>query len=328
MFQVVNISNLLNPFGKAFAKFEVEEGLRGRGTKALVTGQHLLKLKKQEIRPLSVDNIANQYCPTGRDTYIQKGKNRPKERNRRGAESTRGFPRNAGIIGEEFFVDILQAKGIKSDSYRKLQEAGDSYTSAFFKRKAVFLDQLKKDSPKDYDVFVSGLRLSGRVEFGIKHLYSVLTRNRTIRPSDILFDKEFMPTLQLGISTPSKPDFVIPSLNLIGDVKSGESLEQKHLLTCAGYALAYESSERKPIDWGMIYFFKAKNYTEYGKQISLPQVYLLPIDRELREWFLEIRNERYAIIMKDNMPELPSDTQKCNDCKYRSYCQKDGLVLQ
>ena len=324
MFQVVNISNLLDPFKDEFEKFEVEDGLRGWGTKALVTGQHLFKLSNKSIRPLSVDNIANQYCPTGRDTYIQKAKSRPGGRIRHG---TSGFPRIAGDVGEKFFVNILQAKGIKTDSYQKLQEISDLYTTEFFKKEAKDLGRLKKDSPKDYSVFESGLRSSGRLEFSMMRLYSVLTKDRTIRPKDILFNREYMPNLRIGISSPSKPDFVIPRLKLIGDIKSGERLEKKHLLTCAGYALAFESSEREPIDWGMIYFFKAKNYTEYGKQISLPQVYLLPIDEELRKWFLDIRNECYATIMKDKIPDLPSNKGKCRVCNYRFYCQKDGLVL-
>jgi len=82
---------------------------------------------------------------------------------------------------------------------------------------------------------------------------------------DIAFQEsqvKIQPTpIQIGISTPATPDFLIEKYGAVGDIKSGVKFEDHYLLTCAGYAIAYENwkrKEKRDINFGIIYFFPTR----------------------------------------------------------------------
>lgn len=328
MYQVLNISNLLSPFEDILSKCQVGKDLRGYDKNTFITGSHLQKVINGKSKLLSVNEIAYGSCRTGRDVYIEKGVNRPVSKKIR--QGTKSFEREAGIIGERFFLNILNTRNLNENTYSKVQKRSDNFMKNFMKKQRDELEYLENDSKEDYDIFISGLRSGGRSESILKVINSMTLGKRAIKKPDIERGLELHPKKQIGISTPSKPDFIIPKLGLIGDVKTGEELKDKHLLTCAGYALAYENEFRKDIDWGMIYFFKAKNYTKYGKQISLPQLYLFPIDDDLRSYYIGERNRALETISKDTIPQFPTgrDTDPCHKCKHLEFCESKGLVIQ
>jgi CRISPR/Cas system-associated exonuclease Cas4 (RecB family) len=118
---------------------------------------------------------------------------------------------------------------------------------------------------------------------------------------------------------------------MVGDVKSGEAIDVKHLLICAGYALAYENWKGEDINWGMIYLIKTKNSQRIGKYVSLPQIYIFPIDDDLRGFFIQRRNEALQIVSRPRLPKKPSSMKDrrlyCRDCVYRKVCEEDGLEV-
>ena len=135
--------------------------------------------------------------------------------------------------------------------------------------------------------------------------------------------------IQIGISSPAPPDFLIEEYKVIGDIKSGIEFKRFHQLTCTGYALAYENEKKKDINWGMIYFFPTRNPTAYVKPITFAQIYIFPIDDNLRRWFLDFRNQDYGTISKNKPPRFPkvSDRQHCSNCQFKELCKSLGLKL-
>ena len=105
-----------------------------------------------------------------------------------------------------------------------------------------------------------------------------------------------------------------------------------HQLTCAGYALAYENyfGKGKNIDWGIIYFFPTRNPSAMVRPLTFAQIYIFPIDDNLRTWFKDVRNEAYNVVSKDNAPNLPSEDNfdHCHNCRYKEFCIKNGLKLR
>ena len=152
--------------------------------------------------------------------------------------------------------------------------------------------------------------------------------------TDIAFQEsqvKIKPTpIQIGISRPATPDFLIEKYGAVGDIKSGVKFEDHYLLTCAGYALAYENwkrEEKKDINFGIIYFFPTRIPTDYAKPFTFAQMYVFPIDDVLRKWFLEERDSAYETIIKDSMPDFPKNKQHCKHCQYIEACKETGLEI-
>jgi CRISPR/Cas system-associated exonuclease Cas4 (RecB family) len=133
---------------------------------------------------------------------------------------------------------------------------------------------------------------------------------------------------EIGISNPAVPDFIIPETKIVGDIKTGVNFAPNHQLTCAGYALAYEDQNKgAKIDWGIVYFFPTRNPSAYVKPITFAQVYIFPIDDQLRRWFLHSRNEAYKIVSSPTIPQFPETPHRthCSLCKFYKFCKENGL---
>lgn len=327
MYSIVNAANIVNPIEEVLDEIKISNNFRGYNDDFLVTGKFKILLEKNIIHRLSVNEISNRWCPTGRDVYIAKGIERPGNKVRRG-DST--FGRSAGMIGEDFFMGLLEEDFGREISYAKLNGKSDDYLKKFKAIKSDDLNSLKRRSSGDFIILMSGLKLGGRFESSISSLLSNISGDQHLTIEDILFKETIQPTPLSGLSAESKPDFMIPKLKLVGDVKSAESLESAHLLTCAGYALAYENWKREDINWGMIYFFKGKSFQKYGSYISTPQVCLFPISDNLRSWFKEMRDDFLELISQKEYPKFPDAEKRsefCRTCKYRSFCKKKGLEI-
>ena len=133
--------------------------------------------------------------------------------------------------------------------------------------------------------------------------------------------------IEIGISSPAEPDFLIKKYQVIGDIKSGIEFKNFHQLTCAGYALAYENEKKRDIDWGIIYFFPTRNPSAYVKPITFAQIYIFRLDDNLRKWFLDFRNQDYDIISKDKPPDFPEPDKRrhCKRCRFEEQCKSAGL---
>ncbi|MEM3907143.1 MAG: CRISPR-associated protein Cas4 [Nitrososphaerota archaeon] len=327
MFQIVALWNLARP-DKDLGNFKVE--LRGYSKEVYLSGQFLQKLSTKEIRPLSVSDIADFLCPQRIDLYIKKGKNRPKVR---GKET---WGRIAGRVIENYVRDIFKKKDDHSISkYSDIINEANNMSGEFKKAKSndlKKLDALKSRKDETPEWFLNLLTYNGRAELGFKLLHKKLFGKKEEMDLDDIevTSCELNPDyLKIGISRGVKPDFLIEKYKIVGDVKSAiGGFRDYYLLTCTGYALAFENSKgsNKDIDFGIIYFFPTR-HSEYVKPISFVQVYIFQIDDNLRQYFLDIRDQAYSIISRDSPPDFPEDTQQCNYCQYLDYCKSQGLKI-
>jgi len=63
--------------------------------------------------------------------------------------------------------------------------------------------------------------------------------------------------------------------------------------------------------------------------MTFTQIYILPIDDCVRQWFLDVRDEAYNIISKANPPDLPEIDKRmqCFSCRFKDHCIEEGLDL-
>jgi len=335
MLQVMTSWNLSRPDTNDEPNFE-NIMLRGDDQRSFITGEFSIRISDKIIKPLSVSSIADAYCPTQRDFYFQKGKNKPNLP--RGNER---WGQKVGYLVEEA-AELLLLKYKKSHrkKYGTIRALCEIINDNFRATKAQRIKDISLLETGDHTVRQGDtewlLTLIGKtlsLELAHRHLGNVLRDDDSIHISDIKIKQECEiephPN-QIGISSPSTPDFIIPSHNLIGDIKSGLKFEPHYQLTCAGYALAYENAHPKTkINWGAIYFFPTRNPSLYVRPITFPNVFFFPIDDPLREWFLKKRDEKFMIALNDSPPDFPpeSDRRICLECKFKTYCESKGLKL-
>lgn len=117
---------------------------------------------------------------------------------------------------------------------------------------------------------------------------------------------------KLGLTQAIRADGYIPP-GIIIEIKTHPPLEaNKYAL--AGYALAYESQHNTPINYGVFI------HIEYNWQTAAITTHpkLTPITDELRQAFIEQRDQAQKIITEKIDPKLPP---KCNTrCPYLTHC--------
>lgn len=328
MFQVIAMWNL-SKFDEELSDTVKDIELRGYNIETFLTGEFARKVSTHEIRPLSVSDISDKYCLTRRDLYFYKGVNRLKNRQ----QSTWGT--KAGYIVERY-IDLLKDRSIDMEhKYSALIQNSNGLHGSFLSEKEEDLRNIKSLEKSigikegDTDWFLKLLNNYGRAELGNKILHSLLKEENSLDITH-LQKKEISPdTVQTGINSPATSDFIVPKFAIVGDIKTGVEFKPHFQLTCAGYALAYENEKGKnnDINWGIIYFIPTRNPSAYVRPLTFAQVYIFPIDDNLRQWFLDVRDEAYNIISKKEPPDFTDETEHCNYCKFKEYCISQGLEL-
>jgi CRISPR/Cas system-associated exonuclease Cas4 (RecB family) len=300
--------------------------LRGYSNATFLTGQFASGIKDKKVRRLSNSDISDFLCPTRRDLYIKKGQTRPR------LSSRETWGRTAGDLVHEFSYELLRTVKQPSTNYPRLRRRADNFVSTFkgnWTEEFEKLGNLKGRKDEDPEWFLRLLSFFARGALSSSTAQKTLWRDGDLEPGDIRAGdvKLYPDILQVGINPPATPDFLIEKYRTIGDIKSGiGGFKDYFLLTCTGYALAYEN-EKGPghdIDHGMILFFPSRQ-SEYSKAVSFAQVYLFSIDDSLRRWYIQIRNEAYDIASKNAEPVFPRDTSHCPRCQYLTYCLSQGL---
>lgn len=322
MFEVISSLNLVDPTEMSGVAQGTE--LRGYDTRTFLTGQFALRLSEGTIRPLSVSDISDYLCPTRRDLYFKKGKRRPTT-----ISSTRTWGRIAGYLVEEYFLGLFHREvGERNNlSYKTVRKAAKEWNTEFEganRSRLRRLVALQGRPSEDPEWLLGLLHHAGKSSLGSRSLNSILARNNApnlIRETDVgnLAINPNVP--QIGISRGVRPDFILPSKKIVGDIKSGIGFKDYFLYTCTGYALAYENAMGKgnDIDIGVIFFFPTR-CSDFAKPISFGQTYIFVIDDELRDQFKRRRNEAYNIISQENPPEMPPNREKCHYCQFKDNC--------
>ena len=126
MFQVIGTWNFARP-DLEMKNFVDNITLRGYSPEVFLTGQFASKIKEQEIRSLSVSDIADRYCPTRRDLYYKKGRKRPR------ISSTKTWGRTAGTIVEKFVFDLFSKEKSKRNkpTYQVIRTRNNQFSKNF-----------------------------------------------------------------------------------------------------------------------------------------------------------------------------------------------------
>jgi len=341
MMQIVTSWNLANLYPSARQAIE-KITLRGYNAEEVyLTGELVARLSEKKVPVLSVSDIADTLCPTKRDLYFNKGKNKPK------TKTTPRWGRTAGHIVEKFlFRNFEDSSNLRrTNSYRGIRQRLDLFSQSYLaSNQSNFreLGKLKIRPEEDPSWLLNLLNLNGRAEFGLGFMHSRLYRRGTkeIDISDVetnitnsLAINPKKP-LEIGINIGVRPDFRISRLKIIGDIKTGiGGFQDRYLLTCTGYALANENEHEKSgdINFGIIYFLPTRHNSDYVNPISFANIYIFLIDDRLRHWFIDMRNLSYEIISKDEAPAFPekSKLKDCGPyCKYFEYCLSQGLPYE
>lgn len=323
MLQIIPKVSLLN------AEKEFENAIKGiqlRGyintPPVSVTGGIKWNLELGNMKPLSVGDITNIFCPSRRDIYMKRVLN---------IKDAKNWGRVTGHLVESCICGF-------TDKYKDNSSIGNSrtYKSLAQKTRRFMIDFSKKNkknvsklakfkaSPEEDENW-----LLCQLDYALRHELVMLRATRKLSgnksDSEVIQHMEIEPNTKiLGISSPSTPDFVIPSLAAIGDIKTGSEFKDYYRLAAAGYALAYENQkgEGNDINLGLIYYFPTRK-----KDISFAHLYIFVIDDTLRQEFLDRRDEALLVIKEalsssKTVPALAERDKHCIYCKYMSTCDK------
>jgi CRISPR/Cas system-associated exonuclease Cas4 (RecB family) len=280
------------------------------------------------MNPLSVSAIADIYCPTRRDLYLAKGLNRPR------IKDIKTWGRIAGPLVEKYVLEIMN-KGNSFSNFSSLIERAKVINNEFAQAQKKQISKLSKTEGTEGESKIGDTRwfqtlldYNGRAELGMKILNSSLKEDESLDAGKINREDIYPNPAKIGISSPASPDFLIKDARVVGDIKTGINFESYQPLTCAGYALAYENQrDHAKMNWGIIYFFPTRNPTPYVRPVTFAQVYIFPIDDQLRRWFLSTRDDAYRIVSRSDIPTFPDKTERtqCPACKFYKYCIENGL---
>jgi len=271
----------------------VEEELRG-------WNWHQPPLEPVFEERLAIYEVANQYCPTGRDLYVRRVlKQRPKA----------SYFMIAGRVFHQILMHVLQHVkrqiylcGSDPDQLRKALRQPSSFSlppeaaglppeqQAEISAKVKFLEEYETS------------RIMSRIE-------EILTQQPYIGADSLAhlavpvvcenkLDGRF-----LGLSQYLSCDAFTFSEPMILDLKFGAP-QKFHRLATTGYALAMEAIYETPVNLGCIVYGEFKD----GRLTVSKDMHL--IDDELRQWFIEARDERARMLAEEIDPGL---AEKCSE---------------
>ncbi len=254
---------------------------------------------------LGIFEIAGQYCETGRDVYLRHvlGKNAP--------------PNAAMVEGKllhELVAQIILAA--KSAIYRHADSRngpGYGWQECLGHLEDLTLPALPAE--KDVKAKAHGLwdwekrRVLARLE-------DVLSRQSHIGPDALaalaipMVVEQKLDGTFLGLSAHLSADASMTAEPMMMDIKFGER-KPFHRLTTTGYALVMESLYEFPIGLGCIVYPRFQD----GRWIVERDFHL--INDELRQWFIEARDERGRLVEE----EIDPGQRACyRECPYWAQC--------
>lgn len=260
---------------------------------------------------LGVYEVAGRYCPTGRDLYARR------------VLSVRGTPNHAMLCGS-FYHAVLVEVLIRAKRLLYIHGVQD-YREALTALAAPDHESLSSDiggklPPEERDevlrrgailwAFESD-RISARVQ-------EVLSRHPYINVDalvslavPVVVEQKLNGSF-LGLSPNLSADAVLASEPLIVDLKFGEPRDF-HRLSTTGYAMAMEAIYEYPVNIGcLVYADFRDNRWVIRKDFHV-------IDEELRQWFIEERDEKMRIVFEEMDPGRAAECPAT--CAYFGWCR-------
>ncbi len=334
MFTLVATWNLARPDQENLADFQSVQRRGYNSELVSLTGQLANKVAEKTILPLSVSDIADKRCDARRDLYLRKGVARLSATELRKIEKST-WGQKAGNFVQKYVegVGVYQGLGGRQ-SYAVIRNNGDGCHNAFVQGNVSGIDKLKalektsvNSTPGDTDWLLRLLKCNGKLELGTRALDTYAREDGDLDFSNVQFGIRLRPkTREIGISSSATPDFIIPSQSIVGDVKTSIAFEPHFQLTCAGYALAYESEHGEGYDmnWGFIYLIITRNPSAYVRPLTFAQLYIFAVEDNLRSWFLSERDNSYRILAENQIPIVKEEDlqNNCPYCKYKVFCEQ------
>lgn len=337
MFTVITTWNLVRPDQENIANFGSLER-RGYNLELVsLTGQLATKIADRTILPLSASDIADKRCLARRDLYLRKGVGRLSPTQLRKIQKAT-WGHKAGSFVEKYIdgVGVQQSINQSAQSYTAIRNNGGGYYQSFVGNRApdiAKLITLERSAPNmregDTDWLLRLLKCNGKLELGAQVLHLFAKEIDDLDFSHIEFNTNLLPKpKEIGINSPATPDFIVPHLGIVGDIKTSTRFEGHFQLTCAGYALAYENEhgEGHNINWGIIYLLPTRNPAAFVRPLTFAQLYIFAVDDNLRTWFVYERDKAYRVLAEKQIPSVREEdiSDNCPYCKFKQYCEDQG----
>lgn len=321
-----------------FDSSSVDTKIRGYSTDETTLAAELYSQRVDgngKFKGLSVEAIGSKYCPTRRDVYLEK------KLGTKTKKQNRVWGQYAGRIVEQFSTGLITyfeaiGKQKYTTSFQELQLSAEAYANQFKEKASGQLDRLEKVATNNRETanyLIDHLSRNAQYELALLGLDAMYSQPRgyfrkffrkmpypnLLEDVRIILDSASLlisPKQHLGLSENTTPDFLIEGKKLaIGEIKTGPHIQAFHLITLAGYALAYESAYKRDIDIGMVYFYETHN-----RELNFAQSYVVFIDDYLRRQFLDSRNEVYSVLQKSDPPALADKDRYCKTCRLKDHC--------
>ncbi len=259
---------------------------------------------------LGVADIANNYCPSNRDLYLRRVMGIKTPANRPMLEG--------GLLHDMLCRMIIAIKRvIYLHGVSCLKQLDTLDRNDFFN----VLDRADGVlSPEDISVIKTKMEVLWEYEYHsiYNRMQNVLAVQPHIGP-DALVALALPVTVEqklngsfLGLSAHLSVDAFVFSEPMVVDIKFGKK-EKFHNLSVTGYALVMESLYEYPINAGCIVYPSFA-----GDRLTIERDFCF-IDDELRQWFVEERDERMRMVHEEidpglaqQCPEICSLWQECH----------------
>lgn len=334
LIELANLDGLMDP-----------SSITLRGNKLINTEfkpaeESLMALFNRKGKRISVSDVANSICPTKRDVYFWKVNKKITNK------YVNKLAKTVGLASDKLSVSWSGYYPGKLSTYREVETIERKIVAEVIHNNSSIFKQLRNLNESDLEAEKSNpthllpkkwiirvLETNLKKEIAYQKLYDSLG---TVGKNELLNEEDMRSKFKyakkdLGVlvSEDSVPDFYISHVNIVGDVKTGLFLTKEHLLTVAGYALLLESLYNYSINWGAIYLITTRMYDSINI-FSTGQIYLIPINDDIRKKFIMARDEAYAALVAGKEPKLPGEEDKnsiCWKCRFNNYCwgKENGL---
>lgn len=267
---------------------------------------HQPPLKPIYDRPLGVYEVAGKYCPTGRDVFLRR------------VQDVRTAP-NTGMREGRLLHRVVAE--VLTEAKRAIYIHGAASVP--------FLEQLVGPPPPEQEGGFPPTAESAILRAKARALRAFETRRVVERVEDVLARQPFvqpdaLAALALPVQVEVKLDgrffglsehlaadaIAVPALAVL-DLKFGPK-EAFHRLTTTGYALVLESLYKMPVDLGCVVYARFVD----GRVVLERDFHL--IGDELRQMFIEERDEKARLVAEELDPGLPETCPRT--CPYLRVC--------
>lgn len=260
-----------------------------------------------ELR-LALYEVANSYCPTGRDLYLRR------------VDGIKPKPNLAMVRGKvlhDVLVQVLvRAKRIiynnnLEDVKGLLRDLAESPEPNLEKPGHISQEdwqdiKTKADTIARFEVS----RIVARLQDALVRQPYVGTDSLAALVLPVVVEQKLDGSF-LGLSANLSTDAFTFSEPMILDLKFGEP-QKFHRLTTTGYALVMEALHEYPVNLGCLVYVDFKG----DRMIIKKDMHI--IDDELRQWFIEERDEKMRMIYE----EIDPGTGDCHrNCPYIPTCK-------